>query len=240
MKQQKIYQSTFASVYDQIYGDKFYQQYVFFIKKIIYKNKLENIKILDLACGTGKLIQMLSRELNKKNHLIIEGADASLAMINVAKKRNKKIKFYNQNFTNLATGKKYDIIISTFDSINYVLKKQDLLKTFDRIAKHLNRGGVFIFDFNTNYKKVEKIFTHRQVTYHNLIEGRYWNIKIIIQKRNKNCIERHIQRLYSLKEIESIIFKSKFKIKTIYSDFNKRLNRLDKDQRLFVIVKKAY
>lgn len=238
MNQKNIYQSKFASVYDQIYGDNFYRQYIFFIKKIVNKNKLKNVKILDLACGTGRLIKTLNQELDKKNPMVIEGADASPAMIKIAKKRNKKVKFYNQKFANLTIGKKYDIITSTFDSINYILKKQDLKRGFDRIFQHLNPGGIFIFDFNTDHKKVPKNFTRENVIYQNLIKGKYWHIKITVKKGNKNYIERHKQHLYSLKEIKSILSESKFKINSVYSDLNEKPNRFEKNSRLFVVAQK--
>jgi len=226
----------FAFRYDEIYGDKFYHDYAVFIKKIIKKNNIKNVRILDIACGTGKLIKEFTKEYIEIDK--IEGLDSSREMIKIAKSRNKGIKFYNQNLINFYTEKKYNIITCTFDSINYITSKENLDKVFKNIANHLDSNGLFIFDFNTIYKKVKEIITKDNVTYINAIKGKYWNIKIRMKERNNIYKEQHRERLYSLREIKSVLVKNRFEITELYSNFDNKINKTDKYQRLIIVAKK--
>jgi hypothetical protein len=44
---------------------------------------------------------------------------------------------------------RFDVIICVFDSMNHLLRFTDWQKTFRSVARHLNSGGLFIFDVNT-------------------------------------------------------------------------------------------
>ena len=44
---------------------------------------------------------------------------------------------------------KFNIILCTFDSINYLINKNELLKFFKNVKIHLNINGYFLFDINT-------------------------------------------------------------------------------------------
>lgn len=43
------------------------------------------------------------------------------------------------------------------DSINYLLDKEDIVDTFRLVNNYLDPGGIFLFDFNTDYKYREII-----------------------------------------------------------------------------------
>jgi len=226
-----------ALVYDKIYvrQGSFFSGYAVFINKVIKENGIKNAKILDIACGTGELIRKL-----KKENIRIEGVDLSGEMIEIAKKRNRGVKFYVCDLANFRLNKKYDLITCTFDSINYITSKRDLRKTFRNVAKHLNKGGIFVFDFNTIYKKVKEKMIQEGVVFISKMRGRNWNIEIIIKKGNKIFKERHRERLYSLKEIESAISENEMKIAEVYSDFKNKIKEPDKYQRLIVVAKRAF
>ena len=53
---------------------------------------------------------------------------------------------------NLMFDGKYDLVVSSCDSINYILKEEELEKLFKWVYEHLNEGGLFIFDMNSIYK----------------------------------------------------------------------------------------
>jgi 2-polyprenyl-3-methyl-5-hydroxy-6-metoxy-1,4-benzoquinol methylase len=140
----------YAKFYDLLYSDKDYKaesQYIdSLINKFIKKPKNE-IKILDLACGTGKH----AMEFCDLGY-IVEGSDISKDMIDVAtitaKEQNKKIKFYNESFqTCNAIEKKYDVIVAMFGAIDYLVNVDELNMTFNNIHDLLASGGIFIFDF---------------------------------------------------------------------------------------------
>lgn len=223
----------FALFYDEINNSDFYNHYVSFIKRIIKENNIRNPHILDLACGTGILIQKL-----RSRYSNIEGVDMSKEMLAVARKKNKGTPLYNQNFTNVNTKKKYDVIVSTFDSINYVTSKKDLNRTLKNVAGHLNKGGFFVFDFNTIHKKIPFVIKKKNVVFENSRKGNYWDVVIRIKKGGKVYIERHRERLYSFKEMCSTLVYHGLKIAALYAGFNKKITKPNRYQRLFIIAQK--
>ena len=48
-------------------------------------------------------------------------------------------------------------VISVCDSVNYITKKEELRKVFQLVNNYLDPEGLFIFDFNTEYKYRELI-----------------------------------------------------------------------------------
>jgi len=240
MKTKRLIYKRFAYFYDKAYSSKFYHQYFVFIEKSIRKHlrnrKPRDVQILDLACGTGRLIKKLSCKYGK-----VEGVDFSKEMLFVAQKRNKGVRFYNQDFANLSIPKKYDVIISTFDSINYILSEKDLSKTFQNVTLHLKSNGLFIFDFNTPYKKVEKIIKKKNIVYINsIIQKHYWSITINIKEGNKVYTEKHKERLYSFREIKNALTKQRLRILEVYSDFDNKVkvDKVDKFSRLIIVASK--
>jgi hypothetical protein len=49
-------------------------------------------------------------------------------------------------------GRKFDVIICVFDSINHVLSFSDWRRVFSSVARHLPEDGLFLFDINTERK----------------------------------------------------------------------------------------
>ena len=47
--------------------------------------------------------------------------------------------------------------VSVCDCLNYLLEEDDLLETFRLVNNYLDPGGIFLFDFNTDYKYREVI-----------------------------------------------------------------------------------
>jgi SAM-dependent methyltransferase len=97
----------------------------------------------------------MSRRLLMEGYTV-HGLDISADMIRVAKKQNSefiergKADFYVDNVTSFNTGIEYDLIISTFDSLNHLDNLQELTSAFKQAYGALKPNGVFIFDLNTS------------------------------------------------------------------------------------------
>ncbi|OLS28738.1 MAG: dTDP-3-amino-3,4,6-trideoxy-alpha-D-glucopyranose [Candidatus Heimdallarchaeota archaeon LC_2] len=152
MDEFNIYGNDFSKVYHRFWYD--------FIDKIglkisnihqIYNNSpINKMKVLDLFCGTGRLIKILS---NQGYH--VTGLDKSANMLEVARKnleteikenRITLIKDLAEEF-NLNTN--FELIVSTFDSINHLDNLELVRSCFSSVYQHLTESGVFIFDMNT-------------------------------------------------------------------------------------------
>jgi SAM-dependent methyltransferase len=117
-----------------------------FLEGIIQRLDPKAKSILEIACGTGNVLDPLS------NHYEVSGLDLSPKMLDIARAKLPGVQFYLGDMTNFELGKKYDVILCIFDSINHVLDFAQWESTFDRVKAHLNEGGVFIADINTQYK----------------------------------------------------------------------------------------
>ena len=141
-----VFGKEYSQIYDLLYKSKDYEREVEYLNKLIkknYKKKIENI--LDIGCGTGKHASLL---VDKGYQL--HGIDMSPKMKSIEKKNLKKKKnlsFSLSTISNLNLKKKFDVIISVFHVMSYQTKNNELIKAFEIVKKHLNGGGIFIFDF---------------------------------------------------------------------------------------------
>ena len=235
----------FAEVYDKITPDEFYAEYANFILEILKEMNYKPKKILDLACGTGRLAKIFIDE-----NYDIEGLDISEKMLEIAKKRGLKV--YQSNMVDFNLGQKYDLIICTYDSLNYVLQESSLKKCFNSIKKHLNQKGIFICDMNSDYK-INKVLPEYKVDYYDFSDANaeliwlnshqknYWIGEVILFKKAEDgkyerFSEKYIERAYELKTIKKLLKEAEFEILETYSDFE--FNKIKKDSKRWFFVNK--
>ncbi len=111
------------------------------IEKILKEHKIKTV--LDLTCGTGSQVFYLSKQGYK-----VVGADISLALLEIAKKKavKEKIKpkFIHGDMRNIRVGQ-FDAVISIFNAVGH-LSKSDFIKAMKNIGHNLNDNGLFVFD----------------------------------------------------------------------------------------------
>lgn len=129
---------SIAPFYDRIHGNR--KSTIKFIKRLL-KETYPNAKtLLSIGCGTGQICKALMRRYK------ITGTDISAEMLREAKKKLPKVEFYQQDLVQLSLPENYDIIVSLFGVLNHVLDFTDWKTFFQKVANHLNPGGIFVFD----------------------------------------------------------------------------------------------
>ena len=112
--------------------------------------------VLDLGCGTGILTEMMYA----KGYDLI-GVDVSEAMLDRAMRRKEEtgsdILYLLQDMRELDLFSTVGTVYSVCDSVNYILEEEGLERVFSLVHNYLFPGGVFVFDFNTEYKYREVI-----------------------------------------------------------------------------------
>jgi SAM-dependent methyltransferase len=107
--------------------------------------------VLDLGCGTGTLTELLYQ----KGYDMI-GVDNSSSMLGIAMdkkaKSNDEILYLLQDMRELELYSTVGTVISVCDSVNYILETEELSAVFRLVNNYLYPGGLFVFDFNTEYK----------------------------------------------------------------------------------------
>ena len=233
--------SILSSVYDRLMNPTFYSKYIKFIKLVIRKHKLNVNKILDAGCGTGRL----SKELKKVGFEVV-GIDISKEMVRLARKRG--IKCYVMSMEEFNIGKRFDMIISTYDSVNY-LTKTKLKKFIKNAYRHLVNGGALIFDINSPAKikrlqnRETKFFSTNGYDIVWLSYGKNcWISKIIIYKQArknlyKKYVEVHKEYIHDPVFINQLLVSTGFRKVFIYSDFKLDSKIQNADRIFFVAIK---
>ncbi|MEP6686319.1 MAG: class I SAM-dependent methyltransferase [Verrucomicrobiota bacterium] len=134
----------FSRFYDLVMGDR--ADAANFIHDLIEHHHPRAQTLLEIACGTGGILGRLSESYD------VTGLDRSRSMLAVARARLPHIRLFRQDMTSFHIDRRFDAIVCAFDSINHLQRFSDWKKTFRCVARHLNAGGVFIFDVNTKGK----------------------------------------------------------------------------------------
>lgn len=159
----------FAQVYDALMDQVPYEEWAERIEKAISvygvskperdaKDPLETERnlVLDLGCGTGTLTELL---YDKGYDMI--GVDNSQAMLQKALEKRaeggRDILYLLQDMRELELYSTVGTVVSVCDSINYILEEEELLTVFELVNNYLFPRGLFLFDFNTDYKYRELI-----------------------------------------------------------------------------------
>ena len=138
-----IYSNSFANYYDLLMGD--YSLLLNAIHTLIthYAPKRKQLRILELGCGTGTILKTFPKSYK------LYGLDIAKDMITIAKQKVPHATFVVGDMTNFSLPQKFDVILCVFDSINHLTHFAQWKKVLRLAARHLSKGGVFIFDINT-------------------------------------------------------------------------------------------
>jgi ubiquinone/menaquinone biosynthesis C-methylase UbiE len=140
-----------APLYDTLMTGVPYQEWVAYLRKLLSLRNASPRHVLDLACGTGNVSELLAAQGMKVN-----GVDIAPAMIAEARRKaagaGLDIDFFVQDAAELdLPGRRFDLCVSLFDSLNYILEPERLEMAMERVAAHLTPNGLFIFDLNSEY-----------------------------------------------------------------------------------------
>ena len=139
----------FAGVYDRFMEDVPYEQWRDIIVKELKNALIQDGLLLDLGCGTGTLTRMLADE----GYDMI-GVDGSEEMLMEAREKTDgtDILYLCQDMRAFELYGTVRAVVSTCDTMNYLLTRSDFIQTVRLVNNYLDPGGLFIFDLNTLYK----------------------------------------------------------------------------------------
>ena len=214
-----------GNYYDLIYSEKNYTEEASFVSEILEKYKIEVRSILELGSGTG----IHATELAKKGYFV-QGIERSKQMLSKSKV-HQRYKPLLGDIRDFSLDIKFDAAISLFHVISYQIKNEDLDLVFDNVNKHLNKGGLFLFDFwyspaVFNLKPEVRIKRLQDEDYiisrisepQSISEKNRVDVKFTFYVENKKdsfikkFVEVHPMRHFSLPEIELVALKHKFEI----------------------------
>lgn len=210
---------NFARVYDELMDNVPYEEWAQFILNLLQDRKITEGLVLELGCGTGKLMSLLG-----KAGFDMIGVDNSVEMLQIAREKTSQDFLYLlQDMREFELYGTVKAVISVCDSVNYITKKEELKKVFQLVNNYLDPEGLFIFDFNTEYKYRELIgetviAEDREdvsfIWFNEYDEESHLNdidLKVFVQEEGdiyRKFQEEHIQRGYTLDEIKQLLEES--------------------------------
>ena len=143
--------SSFARVYDTFMDNVPYKEWGGYIYSMLCEYGVKDGIVLDLGCGTGTMTEILAGY----GYDMI-GVDNSEDMLELA--MEKRIESGHDILYLLQDMREFELYgtvraaVSVCDSVNYVTEPEDLEEVFRLVNNYLDPGGIFLFDFNTDYK----------------------------------------------------------------------------------------
>lgn len=253
----------FAYVYDEFMDETPYDMWCERIDSCIKKygvskpmrnagDVLESEKnlVVDLGCGTGTLTEMLYA----KGYDMV-GVDNSDSMLAVAMEKKSlsgsEILYLLQDMRGLELYSTVGTVVSVCDSVNYILEEEELLDVFKLINNYLYPGGIFIFDFNTDYKYREVIgdttIAENRDNCSFIWENYYdeetlvneYDVTVFVKEQNdlfRKFTETHFQRGYTVEKVKELIEKAGMQL-VVMKDADTNGDVTRESERIYVVAK---
>lgn len=209
---------SFAQVYDELMDNVPYDEWAQFYIEKLKENGIEEGIICDLGCGTGNMTLRLARA-----GFDMIGVDCSEEMLSIAREKQQEgegILYLLQDMCEFELYGTVRACVSVCDCLNYLLEEEQLLAVFKLVNNYLDPEGIFVFDFNTDYK-------YRQVIGDTVIaenrddcsfiwENFYdeeeqineYDLTIFVEKEKnlfQKFTETHFQRGYTLEQMKALL-----------------------------------
>lgn len=216
-------------------------------------------EVLELACGTGRVLLPIAKEGIK-----ITGLDASEEMLNIARRgiddtiRNK-VTLVKGDMKAFELSKRFSLVFVAFRSFQCLLSKEEQLSCLECVWKHLADNGTFIIDLfaprhdllaqvrrsielGKFYDEENDVYVTRRaddkydLAKQTLHEDRFY------EWTDKNgefrCHTWSFDLSYLFRyEAELLLEKSRFRVERIYGDFDKSPYNYFSGEQIFVVRK---
>ncbi len=220
--------NTIAPFYDILMSHVPYSKWSNYLDDIFSKKKLKPHTILDMCCGTALFTIFLAA----KNYQTC-GFDLSEEMIHIGKENVKEfnldIDLKCQNMASFSYPITFDAVVCFFDSINHLLNESEVSKTFELVYEHLNPGGAFVFDMNTEHAFASGMFNQ---TYHDPSDilsyewkscynhiSKVISVDMIYTFHQEKILTKHYQKYYSTNQICTFLKNCGFKEIDVFESY---------------------
>ena len=132
----------FAWLYNRHWGH-FAKGLLPILSETVLNRLPQGARLLDLCCGTGQLARLLGDRGYQ-----VTGLDGSTEMIRFARENAPQGEFVVDDARSFRLDRSYDAVLSTYDSLNHIMSREELRQVFQNVFRALDPGGLFFFDLN--------------------------------------------------------------------------------------------
>lgn len=129
-----------ARFYDAIYSWKDYPAETAKLLGLIRDRASEARTLLDVACGTGKHLELL------RQHFEVEGLDLDEQLLAIARERLPGVPLHHGDMRGFDLRRTFDVVTCLFSSVAYVRTPEKLSPAIQTMSRHLAAGGVLIVE----------------------------------------------------------------------------------------------
>ena len=230
--------TSFAEVYDIFMDNIPYEEWADYLDEMLKEYHIPNNMVLELGCGTGNMTELLA----SKGYDMI-GVDNSEVMLEIAMEKRQKsghdILYLLQDMQAFELYGTVGGIVSVCDSINYVTDEKELKEVFSLVNNYLDPRGIFVFDFNTEYKFREllgdRVIAEEREECSFIWDNYYspedkmneYQLTLFVQSNEDKDLYRryqevHYQRAYTLEKIKTLIEKAGLRYVAAYDAYTKK------------------
>ena len=241
---------SFARVYDELMDDVPYDAWCSFLKDRLAEEGICDGLALELGCGTGKMMERMA----EAGYDMI-GVDSSLDMLQIARERSQTLPYsllyLLQDMREFELYGTVRTVFSICDSVNYILDPKELVRVFRLVSNYLDPGGIFLFDFNTEYKyrdvmgetTIAEDRDDVSFIWYNEYDREehlnYIDLNVFVREDGdlfRKFAEQHVQRGYELEVMKRLIGKSGLAFLAAYDDYTLKPAGPD-SERIVVLAK---
>lgn len=230
--------TSFAAVYDTFMDNVPYEEWAVYLQELLKEYQIEEGLVLDLGCGTGTMTELLA----DYGYDMI-GVDNSEEMLEIAFEKRMQsghdgILYLLQDMRDFELYGTVKAVVSICDSVNYITEEEELEQVFRLVNNYLDPGGIFIFDFNTEYKYQEilgeQVIAEEREECSFIWDNYYdeeqkineYELTLFVQSQEdpelyRKYQEVHYQRAYTLERIRNLIEKAGLRYVTAYDAYTK-------------------
>jgi SAM-dependent methyltransferase len=235
--------SALAPIYTHLMKSIDYEKwadYIFILSKDVPRYDLS---VLELACGTGVIAKCLNKRFS--NLVVCDYSAEMLVQIS-----NSIISRVCCDMTAPPFKNKFDFIYSTFDSVNYLLSKEKVIKMLKAVSDCLTEDGIFAFDVSMEKNSVryqrylnrkgkfQKILFNQKSFYNDKTRIHYNAFEITLPDGSK-VEEMHKQKIYTFEDYFRFIDATDLYVHKCYEAFSYK-NADENTERVQFILKKKY
>jgi SAM-dependent methyltransferase len=127
-------------LYDALYAYKDYAGEAVQLSRLIRERSPGARTLLDVACGTGKHLELLHADFE------VEGVDLDEGLLAVARERLGPVPLHLGDMRTLDLGRRFDAVTCLFSAIGHLADVGELDRAIAAMASHLEPGGVLIVE----------------------------------------------------------------------------------------------
>ena len=210
--------TSFAEVYDTFMDNVPYEEWADYLEDRLKEYGVKDGLVLELGCGTGDMLEIAMEKRIESGHDIL---------------------YLLQNMQEFELYGTVRAIVSVCDCVNYVTEKNELQEVFRLVNNYLDPQGIFIFDFNTEYKYREVLgnqviaedrdecsFIWENYYNHTSMINEY-ELTLFVREDEEASLyrkyqESHFQKAYTLREMRGLLEKAGLKFVAAYDAYTKK------------------